>query len=245
MEGSFYNINSLFVATKEPSVTFDPSPAPQPAQQPQPSLGIHQDEESIDFSALVAALSPGTFVGPGSGSASGPLSSSSFFDTAESAFPFETNLMPGLGGTYGNDNGVFRQTTPPNVAEFSSQTSQPNVISAAMDLQDPIVTQESGKSKPGKASKKALDRCSFNYREKRERNNVAVRKSRIKSKQRVVETEKRVKELEDENGHLQNKIALLTKELNVLKSLFSSAGVPNPSPVKSEIEDSISCRKRD
>ena len=242
MEGSFYNINSLCFPTKEPSVTFDPSPAPQPAQQPQPTLGIHQDEESIDFSALVAALSPGTFVGPGSGSASGPLSSSSFFDTAESAFPFETNLMPGLGGTYGNDGGVFRQTTPTTLTEFSSQTSQPNIISATMDLQD---NQESGRSKPGKASKKQLERGTTIYREKRLRNNVAVRKSRIKSKQRVMETEKRVKELEDENGQLQNKIALLTKELNVLKSLFSSAGVSNPSPpVKSEMEDSIACRKR-
>ena len=92
---------------------------------------------------------------------------------------------------------------------------------------------------PGKARtsrggipKKKVEKDSEEYREKRNRNNVAVRKSRNKSKIKVMETERRVKELEEENGQLQNKIALLTKELNVLKSLFSSAGV-NP-PVKIE-----------
>jgi predicted nuclease with TOPRIM domain len=74
-------------------------------------------------------------------------------------------------------------------------------------------------------AKKSLDKDTDAYREKRERNNVAVRKSRNKSKQKVVETEKRVKDLEDENSQLHNKITLLTKELNVLKSLFAGAGV--------------------
>ena len=245
MEGSFYNINPLFVAAKETSVTFDSSLAPQGVQQQQLS-GIYQEEESVDFSALVAAcentgLSPVNFPGSGSGSASGPLSSSSFFETAESAFPFE-NLMPGL-NVYGNDNG-YHQPPSASLTDFSNQpssinTSQTTPQISMTSLQDSLVGTDPapGKSKSGKMKKS--DRGNHDYREKRDRNNVAVRKSRIKSKQRVFDTEKRVKELEDENGHLQNKIALLTKELNVLKGLFASAGVPHPS-IKMEI-DSRKC----
>lgn len=82
--------------------------------------------------------------------------------------------------------------------------------------------------RPGKQKKHSVDKNSTEYRQKRDRNNVAVRKSREKSKLRVLDTEKRVKDLEEENTQLQSKIALLTKELNVLKSLFTSAGVSQP-----------------
>ena len=86
-----------------------------------------------------------------------------------------------------------------------------------------------GKAKSGKGHKKqSPDKNSHEYRQKRDRNNVAVRKSREKSKIRVMDTERRVKDLEEENSQLQSKIALLTKELNVLKSLFTSAGVSQP-----------------
>lgn len=85
---------------------------------------------------------------------------------------------------------------------------------------------------PGKTmrtkKKRMPEKGTTEYRVKRDRNNVAVRKSREKSKIRVMETEQRVKELEDENQRLQSKITLLTKELNVLKSLFTSAGVSQP-----------------
>lgn len=256
MEGSFYNVNSLFVATKEPSVTFDPSLAPQNAQQ-QPTLGIYQEEESVDFSALVDAcenrggLSPITF--NGSGSASGPLSSSSFFESAESAFPFE-NLMPGLSvNMYGSDSSYQQQVTPSSLSDYSTSHPPPPSASqpanthhiSSLPTSLPGTDPAPGKSKPTKqSSKKHSDKNSMDYREKRDRNNVAVRKSRIKSKQRVLETEKRVKELEDENGELQSKIALLTKELNVLKGLFASAGVPHPS-VKMETDSLSLCRNSD
>lgn len=62
------------------------------------------------------------------------------------------------------------------------------------------------------------------YRQKRERNNIAVRKSRFKSKQKYVETQHKVDELAEENTRLQSKVDFLTKELNVLRSLFSTTG---------------------
>lgn len=66
------------------------------------------------------------------------------------------------------------------------------------------------------------------YFEKRERNNVAVRKSRDKAKQKQDETQQRVQQLTDENENLNKKLDLLTKELNVLKSLFINVGSSLP-----------------
>lgn len=65
------------------------------------------------------------------------------------------------------------------------------------------------------------------YVKKRERNNIAVRKSRRKAKQRIEETKKRVDDLTKENEDLRIKVALLQKELNVLRSLFANGGVSN------------------
>ena len=66
------------------------------------------------------------------------------------------------------------------------------------------------------------------YFEKRARNNVAVRKSREKAKLRQGETETRVSQLTNENDRLQKKVDLLSKELNVLKSLFINVGAALP-----------------
>lgn len=74
------------------------------------------------------------------------------------------------------------------------------------------------------SSKKAVEKGSDEYRMKRERNNIAVRKSRFKSKQKYVETQHKVDELQEENARLQSKVDFLTKELNVLRSLFSTTG---------------------
>lgn len=65
------------------------------------------------------------------------------------------------------------------------------------------------------------------YVKKRERNNLAVRKSRKKAKQRIEETKQRVDDLAKENEDLRIKVQLLQKELNVLRSLFANGGVTN------------------
>ncbi|XP_069758097.1 CCAAT/enhancer-binding protein gamma isoform X2 [Narcine bancroftii] len=75
---------------------------------------------------------------------------------------------------------------------------------------------------PSKPSKKnaSHNKESDEYRQRRERNNLAVRKSRLKSKQKARDTQQRVDELKEENERLEAKIKLLTKELSVLKDLF-------------------------
>lgn len=81
---------------------------------------------------------------------------------------------------------------------------------------------------PIRPRKREPKKDSVEYYEKRARNNVAVRKSREKAKLRQGVTETRVDELVDENERLQKKVDLLSKELNVLKSLFINVGASMP-----------------
>ncbi|XP_067006276.1 CCAAT/enhancer-binding protein gamma [Anabrus simplex] len=58
------------------------------------------------------------------------------------------------------------------------------------------------------------------YRRRRDRNNQAVKRSRVKSKLRTQQTLQRVHQLKTENEMLEEKIRMLTKELGFLKDLF-------------------------
>ncbi|XP_061592342.1 CCAAT/enhancer-binding protein gamma [Cololabis saira] len=75
-------------------------------------------------------------------------------------------------------------------------------------------------SPPSKMKKPSADKDSDEYRQRRERNNLAVKKSRMRSKQKALDTQQRVNELKEENERLEAKIKLLSKELSVLKDLF-------------------------
>lgn len=72
-----------------------------------------------------------------------------------------------------------------------------------------------------KSMKKGSTPGTEEYRRRRERNNIAVRKSREKAKARSRDTEERVKLLTRENDKLVKKCELLTKEVTVLHSVFS------------------------
>lgn len=86
--------------------------------------------------------------------------------------------------------------------------------------------------KPAKAVKHSVDKeIGDDYVKKRERNNIAVRKSRMKAKERIEETRKRVVDLSKENEELRNKVSLLQKELNVLRSLFANGGISVPTEI--------------
>lgn len=75
-----------------------------------------------------------------------------------------------------------------------------------------------------------MNKDSLEYRLRRERNNIAVRKSRDKAKRRVLETQRRVLELAAENEQLQARVAQLGQELDTLRALFrqlpEAAGLP-------------------
>ena len=98
---------------------------------------------------------------------------------------------------------------------------------------------ENTDSKTSKATKRPASKVEDDdYVKKRERNNIAVRKSRMKAKERIEETRRRVVDLAKENEELRNKVSLLQKELNVLRSLFANGGITVPSEINVQFTNS-------
>ncbi|KAM4604757.1 CCAAT/enhancer-binding protein delta [Polymixia lowei] len=93
-------------------------------------------------------------------------------------------------------------TTPEPLSAVSSANSSPRKIG-----------REKGK-------KSSVDRFSQEYRQRRERNNIAVRKSRDKAKQRNLEMQQKMIELSSENDRLHKTIDQLTRELGGLRDFF-------------------------
>jgi hypothetical protein len=123
-----------------------------------------------------------------------------------------------------------RTAVQPSPVEYASDSSRSSFSSD----KEPIVYEcrkpgrKPSAGGPIRPRKKEPAKNTPEYFEKRARNNVAVRKSREKAKLRQGETETRVQSLVDENEKLQKKVDLLTKELNVLKSLFINVGAALP-----------------
>nr|XP_043884865.1 CCAAT/enhancer-binding protein delta [Solea senegalensis] len=124
----------------------------------------------------------------------------------------------------------------PSQIETCAQTS----VSLPMGQPTPPTTPEPGsqvssaKSSPRKMGsggrekgKKSVDRFSMEYRQRRERNNIAVRKSRDKAKRRNVEMQQKLMELSNDNDKLHKTIEQLTRELTGLRDFFKQ--MPNSS----------------
>ncbi|NP_001025585.1 CCAAT/enhancer-binding protein delta [Xenopus tropicalis] len=98
------------------------------------------------------------------------------------------------------------QPTPPTSPEPSTSACP-----------SPASPSSCGKDRTGK---KLLDRYSPEYRQRRERNNIAVRKSRDKAKKRNIDMQQKLLELSSENEKLHKKIELLTRDLSSLRHFF-------------------------
>ncbi|XP_076017228.1 CCAAT/enhancer binding protein (C/EBP) 1 [Genypterus blacodes] len=70
-------------------------------------------------------------------------------------------------------------------------------------------------------AKRSITKDSAEYRLRRERNNIAVRKSRDKARRRIVVTQQRAMQLQEENQKLQIRIGQLAQELDTLKHILS------------------------
>merc|ERR1711993_101561 len=152
------------------------------------------------------------------------------------------------------DSLLFQLQTPSKHKNAPNSTMQHHKLHQALtEYQDMSEVSEVSVTSPvgnvskkvksmSKASKRrACDKASDEYRLKRERNNIAVRKSRSKSKMKHIQTEVRVSELAEENDQLRSKVVLLQRELAALRNFvalnapaavakapgFFSSAVPN------------------
>ncbi|XP_013391038.1 uncharacterized protein LOC106159324, partial [Lingula anatina] len=134
---------------------------------------------------------------------------------------------------------VVKQEGSPPPCEVSTATNTRTKVPVTVTEAD-LPTSPTNRLKarpPGRGKKRVYEKNSEEYRQRRERNNVAVRKSRDKAKLKQIETECKVKELSDQNQTLQKKLDLLTKELNVLKGLFINTGATIPNEYKDLLKD--------
>uniref|UniRef100_A0A3Q2XUP2 CCAAT enhancer binding protein beta n=1 Tax=Hippocampus comes TaxID=109280 RepID=A0A3Q2XUP2_HIPCM len=111
-----------------------------------------------------------------------------------------------------------------NISTASSTcSSPPGTPAPGGQGRSPRSPSHGAKLSGGKA-KKRLDKDSEEYRQRRERNNLAVRKSRDKAKMRNLETQHKVLELAAENDRLQKRVEQLSRELATLRNLLSATG---------------------
>ena len=119
------------------------------------------------------------------------------------------------------------QSTPSgsigNISTASSSCSSPPGTPGPSGKGSRSPNSHSGKLSNGKG-KKRLDKDSEEYKQRRERNNLAVRKSRDKAKMRNMETQHKVLELAAENERLQKRVEQLSRELATLRNLLSATG---------------------
>ncbi|KAK0144631.1 CCAAT/enhancer-binding protein epsilon [Merluccius polli] len=70
-------------------------------------------------------------------------------------------------------------------------------------------------------TKRTISKNSVEYRLRRERNNIAVRKSRDKARRRILLTQQRAVQLQEENQRLQMRMGQLTQELETLRHVLA------------------------
>ncbi|XP_036614235.1 CCAAT/enhancer-binding protein delta [Trichosurus vulpecula] len=134
------------------------------------------------------------------------------------------------------------QPTPPTSPEPSGCSSSSSCSSGRSPAAPAPQPSHLGKEKSGvSGGKKSLDRFSPEYRQRRERNNIAVRKSRDKAKKRNQEMQQKLVELSSENEKLHKKIEQLTRDLSSLRQFFKQ--LPSSSFLQAGTASSgIDCR---
>ena len=89
------------------------------------------------------------------------------------------------------------------------------------------------------ANKKQVNKYSEDYKQKREKNNIAVRKSREKAKRRLKLNELRINELVAENQQLKGRIEVMNRVVNGLRALLTTFGYSH-SKIDYEINKTLS-----
>ncbi|KAK3086555.1 hypothetical protein FSP39_020152 [Pinctada imbricata] len=79
---------------------------------------------------------------------------------------------------------------------------------------------DDGSDSDSKSKRAKFEKGSEDYIRRRERNNIAVRKSRERTRQKAKETKEQMSYLQSENQRLEQRVQILSKELSVLKDLF-------------------------
>lgn len=116
---------------------------------------------------------------------------------------------------------VIKQEEPemPLALTNHDRTKQP--LSSNLNMSNKRSSQQQSEAQRAKKSK-TIAKGTPEYLQKRERNNVAVRRSRDKAKRKALETQEKVQKLSEDNKMLREEVKNLTNEVNTLKSLLQN-----------------------
>jgi len=118
---------------------------------------------------------------------------------------------------------------PPTFTSLSGEVKQQQQQRTALSLTTQVKNEgrvkrslQPGSDQPTTKKPRNPAKGTAEYQQKREKNNVAVRRSRDKAKQKAMETQHKVQLLTAENKKLHDRVAELTHELTTLKNLLKS-----------------------
>lgn len=219
----------------------EPQPLPPPPfayREPGGLADICDNENSIDISAYIdPAAFNDEFLADLFHSSHGHLAKGKPAGELAAAFsPRDCKLQPLLGRSAALRSVVVKQEPPERPEERGKpapcahlQYQVSHCAQTSVHLQPGQPTPPPTpvpsplpphKAAPANKGKKSVDKGSLEYRLRRERNNIAVRKSRDKAKLRNVETQHKVMELASDNERLRGRVHELSRELDTLRGLF-------------------------
>lgn len=118
---------------------------------------------------------------------------------------------------------------PPTFTSLPGEVKQQRPLSLTTQVKNEgagrvkrSLQQQPGDGQPQSKKPRNPAKGTAEYQQKREKNNVAVRRSRDKAKQKAMETQHKVQLLTAENKKLHDRVAELTHELTTLKNLLKS-----------------------
>ncbi|XP_073844583.1 CCAAT enhancer binding protein alpha slow border cells [Musca autumnalis] len=121
------------------------------------------------------------------------------------------------GSNSSSQNSNFNTLTSANVLAHHSAVNLPHLAAGIHQLKHHTKQMQ---NQQRKNSMKHVDKGTDEYRRRRERNNIAVRKSREKAKVRSREVEERVKTLLKEKDTLLRQLQEMTNELQLHKQIY-------------------------
>lgn len=131
--------------------------------------------------------------------------------------PYQNANGNGCNSSNSSQNSNFNTLTSANVLAHHSAVNLPHLAAGAHLLKHHSKQMQASQRKN---SLKHVDKGTDEYRRRRERNNIAVRKSREKAKVRSREVEERVKTLLKEKDTLLRQLQEMTNELQLHKQIY-------------------------
>ncbi|XP_075861446.1 CCAAT/enhancer-binding protein delta [Microcebus murinus] len=224
----------------EPAPFYEPGRAGKAGRGPEPPApapAMYDDESAIDFSAYIDAMA----AVPTLELCHDELFADLFNSNHKAGGAGGLELPPGAPARPQGPAGPRPLKREPDWGDGDAPGSllpaqvaacaQTVVSLAAAGQPTPPTSPEPPRGSPGPppapgparekgAGKRGPDRGSPEYRQRRERNNIAVRKSRDKAKRRNQEMQQRLVELAAENEKLQRRVEQLTRDLAGLRQFF-------------------------